>query len=167
MPARLWYLPLIGAGAGATIALRAADARHGVLVALFATVLLALVGTDLERHLLPNRVIDPALAVALALCWAWPDRSAVSSLAGGLTALLVMAVAFLLAPGFGLGDVKLATLLGLLSGLSNALPALMVGMIAGGLGATLLLVAGRARMTSAMAYGPYLALGAFVGMLAQ
>src|SRR4051794_27377646 len=42
LPARLWYLPLIGAAAGGLIAARSGDARHAALLAIFATLLTAL-----------------------------------------------------------------------------------------------------------------------------
>jgi leader peptidase (prepilin peptidase)/N-methyltransferase len=165
LPARLWYLPLLGGAAGAAIALRAVDARHAALVAGFSLVLLAFVGTDFERHLLPNRLMYPALALALALSWAWPGRSAVDSLLGGLLGLAVLLALFLLLPGFGFGDVKLAALVGLLAGLDNTPFALMVGVIAGGGAALFLLLTRRAGRRTAIAYGPYLILGGFLAML--
>jgi prepilin signal peptidase PulO-like enzyme (type II secretory pathway) len=165
LPARLWYLPLVGAAAGAIIALRAAGPREAVLVAVFATVLLAFVGTDYERHLLPNRLMYPALALAVALCWAWPDRSAVSSLVGGMLGLAVMFALFVILPGFGFGDVKLAALMGLLVGAANLFAALAIGVFAAGLAILVMLISGRVGRHTPVAYGPYLALGAFLGML--
>ncbi len=167
LPARLWYLPLIGAVAGMVIALRAVDIRHAVVVASFSTVLLAFVATDFERHLLPNRLMYPALAAAVALCWVWPGRGPASSLEGGALGLGLMFVLFMVAPGFGFGDVKLAGLLGLVAGLPNTLPALTIGAVAGGVAIALMLLTRRARLHTGIAYGPYLALGAFIGMLAR
>lgn len=165
LPARLWYLPLLGGAAGAVIVLRAVDARHAALVALFSMLLLALVATDFERHLLPNRLMYPALALGVALSWAWPDRSVQSSLTGGMLGMGIMVVKFVVMPRLGFGDVKLAALLGLVTGISNTLPALFVGVVAGGVGALVMLLTRRAGRKSLIAYGPYLALGAFAGML--
>lgn len=165
LPARLLYLPLLGALAGAVIALEAVDARHAALVTVFSVVLLAFVGTDFDRHLLPNRLMYPALALGLVLCWAWPDRSAAATLTGGVIGLVVMFVLFMLLPGFGFGDVKLAALLGLVAGSANIVPALMIGVVAGGAGSLALILSRRGGVRTAMAYGPYLALGAFAGML--
>lgn len=174
LPARLWYLPLLGAPAGAAIAVRAHDPRHAALLAMFSTVLLAFVGSDFERHLLPNRLMYPTLALALALSWTWPDRSFAESLAGGLAGFAIMFALFFFLPGFGFGDVKLAALIGLLVGLSNTLPALLIGAIAGGVGAGLMLLAQRLRLggagagaRTAIAYGPYLVLGAFAVMVTR
>ena len=173
LPARLWYLPVIGAVAGTAIAARAVDGRHAALVGIFSLFLLALLGTDIERHLLPNRLMYPALALALALSWAWPDESVRRSLMGGGLGL-GLGVALFLLPflilrryGFGLGDVKLSALLGLTCGSAYALSAFAIGLIAGGAGAIVLLAARRTGRGAFTAYGPYLMLGMFLGMLAR
>ena len=59
----------------------------GLLGGLFATVSLVLSFTDLDRRLLPNRLLYPATVLAMATCWAWPDRSAVQMLGGGFVAI--------------------------------------------------------------------------------
>jgi leader peptidase (prepilin peptidase)/N-methyltransferase len=166
-PARLWYLPLVGLLAGVLIAVRATDARQALLVSAFSLVLLAFVGTDFERHLLPNRLMYPSIVIAIALCWAWPGRTPNEVITGGMLGFGVMFVVSLIMPGFGLGDVKLAALLGLLAGISNTMPALAAGMIAGGIASGIMLATRRAGRRTAMAYGPYLALGAFLGMLTR
>ncbi len=165
LPARLWYLPLLGVAAAVLIAVRAVDPRHAALVAVFGTVLLAFIGTDLDRHLLPNRMMYPAVTLAVVLSWAWPDRTALGSLTGGLLGLGLMFAIFMVVPGFGFGDVKLAALLGLVAGVSNTLSALMIGAVAAGLAVLVMLATRRAGMRTAIAYGPYLAIGAFAGML--
>jgi leader peptidase (prepilin peptidase)/N-methyltransferase len=146
-------------------AARAVDARHFVLMALFGTIFIALAATDLERHLLPNRVMYPALLLGLALSWLWPGRSPYAGLAGGAVGFLVMLLIFLVLPGFGFGDVKLEGLVGLVVGLPAILSALLIGALLGGVGAAGLLITRRAGMKSAIAYGPYLAGGALIEML--
>src|SRR5262245_22214123 len=84
LPARTWYAPLLGAGAGWLIAMRATDVRQTALVTAFALVLLALTATDFERHLLPNRLMYPSLLIALLLAGAWPARTVTETLSGGL-----------------------------------------------------------------------------------
>ena len=146
-------------------AARAVDLRHFVLMALFGTVFLALAATDLEQHLLPNRVMYPALVFALALSWLWPGRSSFSGLAGGAVGFFVMLMIFLVLPGFGFGDVKLEGLVGLVVGLPAVLSALLIGAILGGFGAGGLLLTRRTGRKSVIAYGPYLVGGAIIEML--
>jgi prepilin signal peptidase PulO-like enzyme (type II secretory pathway) len=164
--APLWYQPLLGAVIGGVVAARAGSAGAGLLIGVFSAILLAFVATDFERRLLPNRLMYPALILAVTFCWAWPDRTAVSSLGGGLAAFGATLLLFFLSPQFGFGDVKLAAMVGLLSGIENTLTALIVGSLAGALVAVAMLITRRAHAKATMAYGPFLALGALVGMLA-
>lgn len=149
----------------ALAAYRAIDGRQLVLVAVVSTILLALTATDLQRHLLPDRIVYPALVLAIAVSWLWPGRPAWSSIAGGFAGLVVMLLIFLILPGFGFGDVKLAGLIGLIIGFPAVFTALAFGALLGGLGAAFLLVSGRAGLRTAIAYGPYLATGAIVELL--
>ncbi|MGI8551742.1 MAG: prepilin peptidase, partial [Dehalococcoidia bacterium] len=70
-------------------------------------------------------------------------------------------------PGFGLGDVKLAALIGLILGLPGVGTGLLLGVLLGGVGAAFLLLTHRAGLRTAIAYGPYLASGAIIEMLAR
>lgn len=165
LPVRVLYLPLLGAAAFG-VAGASVDGRRLALTLLFVTPLLALTATDFERHLLPNRIMYPTLAGAAALSWAWPGHSALEMLVGGVVAFAVMFVLFVVLPGFGFGDVRLAGLVGLLSGIGLLLNALMVAAIAAGIGAAFMLVTRRVGRRGVIAYGPYLALSAFWAMLA-
>jgi prepilin signal peptidase PulO-like enzyme (type II secretory pathway) len=163
-----WRIVLLAVATGllwCAAALRAIDPRHFVLMAAFGTALLALTATDFERHLLPNRLLYPALLLALVLSSAWPARPSFSGLFGGAAGFGLMLLVFLLLPGFGFGDVKLAGLIGLILGFPGVISGLLAGVLLGGAGAAWLLVSRRARLRTAIAYGPYLACGAIVEML--
>jgi prepilin signal peptidase PulO-like enzyme (type II secretory pathway) len=164
LPARLLYLAPLGAVVY-SVAFALTSGAQLLLVCLFAAPLLALTAADFERRLLPNRIMYPTLLLGLALAWAWPGRGALDTLAGGLLGIGVMLLLFLLLPGFGFGDVKLAGLLGLVAGLSAVLPALFLAALASAVAGVLLLVTRRVRLRGSIAYGPYLALAAFLVML--
>jgi len=145
------------------------DAGPALLSLGFAWVLCVLSSTDLERRIIPNRLTYPAVAIAVLLAWAWPDRSLASSLVGGAVgflagvALFAAGVLVARAGAFGLGDVKLMLLAGLLTGWPGIFTALLIGLCAAGVPALILTLTGRGR--TYFAYGPYLALGALVVML--
>ncbi len=80
------------------------------------------------------------------------------AVAGGIFLLL----AILGRDALGLGDVKLAAAIGALAGFPVALVGLFVGIMAGGVAALFLLLTRRAGRKDTMAYGPYLALGAWL-----
>ena len=165
LPLRLLYLSLLG-GLAFGVAAARLEGRQLLLALIFLPSLLALTATDMERKLLPNRIMYPTLALAVLLSGAWPGREVRDVILAGGIGFGVMFVFYLVLPGLGFGDAKLAGLVGLLSGLSNLLPALTIAVFAAGAVAVVLLVTRRAKMGQTLPYGPYLALGAFAGMLA-
>ncbi len=85
---------------------------------------------------------------------------------GALFAAVMFGVLAVLGRGaLGAGDVKLATALGAVLGLQYAVRGLVLGVLAGGVGALLLLATRSATRKDSMAYGPYLAAGAWVTLL--
>jgi leader peptidase (prepilin peptidase)/N-methyltransferase len=119
----------------------------------------------LERRIL-NVVVLPAAVLVVALRIAFEREELVETILAGLIAFVVFLVlAVLVKSGLGMGDVKLAGLIGLLLG-TGATYALILGVMVGGVAAVLLLATRRATRTSTYAYGPYLALGAAVWIVA-
>jgi leader peptidase (prepilin peptidase)/N-methyltransferase len=142
-----------------------------LLVFTAATLGLALI--DLDHQLIPNRVLLPATGVTagLLILGALVDGLAgdlVRAAAGGLGYFaFLLIVAIVARGGFGMGDVKLAFLLGLMLAFASW-GALLVGIIGsillGGVASGLLLVFGRQGRKAKFAYGPYLVLGAWVAL---
>ncbi len=133
--------------------------------AVFCAALVVVTVTDLEQRVIPNRVVLPAAALVL-LGRTLIDRSpvwAIAALAGSL-ALLLAALAY--PGGLGMGDVKLALLLG--AALGATLPvALMVGMVCALVPAAVLLARhGSAARKMAIPLGPFLAAGGLVALFA-
>jgi leader peptidase (prepilin peptidase)/N-methyltransferase len=143
------------------------------MVAAFLAVLLALALIDARHRVLPNRIVYPA-AIGFAVIIMAGDiagggvdlRSAAVGFAAFGGGLLLIAI---LSPrGMGMGDVKVAFLIGLVLGsvaLSSVAVAAGVAILAGGLGAVAALAAGRSRK-SALPFGPCLALGGAVASFA-
>lgn len=156
-------------GAGA-----ASWARDPVELATFAVLALGcvlLVVVDLASHRLPDVVTAPtavalllglAIAAGLAADWGALLRAVLAGLALG-TAFLLLALASPRA--IGLGDVKLAALLGVFLGWfgwATVLTGVVATFVLGGLAALTLMAAGRATRSTALAFGPWLVLGAGV-----
>ncbi|MPZ49365.1 MAG: hypothetical protein GEU75_08725 [Dehalococcoidia bacterium] len=118
-------------------------------------------GTDLLRYRVPNAVTYPGTLLALLAAVLMPDADLVSAL---LAALLGGGLFLLLAVvsrgGIGLGDVKLAVLIGAALGLPGAYQALFIGMAVAGAVLVLLLVGGIVGRRQAVPYAPFLALSA-------
>jgi leader peptidase (prepilin peptidase) / N-methyltransferase len=131
----------------------------------FCAVLLVLSSIDLERRVVPNRIVLPAAVVVLvAQTIVHPS---VEWLAGGLGASLFLFLAALAYPrGMGMGDVKLALLLGFMVGRSVPL-ALFAGMVAALVPSLVLFVRhGAAARKMAIPFAPFLALGGILALFA-
>ncbi len=142
-------------GAGLQLALA------GVLIAL----LLVIATVDVQCRLVLDRLTYPGMVVGPLFAWLWPEVGVGDSLNGGLVALIIFgALVVLTRGGMGLGDVKLATMIGLYLGWPQVLPALLSAFLLGGLvGAVILLSGGSRRST--FAYSPVLAGGAIFVLL--
>ncbi len=140
-----------------------------------ASIGLALALIDLDTHRLPNPIVlpaYPALAVLLgAAAWASGDWSALLRAAiGGAVLWVVYFLLLLVKPGaMGFGDVKLAGVLGAAMAWLGW-GALVVGAFAafllGGLYGIGLIVAKRGSRTSKVPFGPWMVLGAALGVAA-
>ena len=143
------------------------------VVLAVAAVLLAVI--DLQHRLLPDRVVLPSIAVvALVLTAAAAVDGDWAQLGRALLGAVVLFAAFLvlalLAPGqLGMGDVKLAALLGLALGWLGW-PAVLLGVLASfvvqAAVALVLLAARRVTLRSALPFGPAMLLGAALAVAA-
>jgi leader peptidase (prepilin peptidase)/N-methyltransferase len=151
----------------ATVLVLWGDGGEIAIGLVFVTTLLAVTLTDLERRIIPNKILIVAAAVAVVLAAATdpgslPERLAAGAAAGGLLFLAALAYP----RGMGLGDVKLAATMGLFLG-RNVAPAILVALLAGSLvGLAMIARYGAAARKQAIPFGPFLALGGVVGLLA-
>jgi Flp pilus assembly protein protease CpaA len=133
-----------------------------------AAILLYVSITDIRERRIPNRVMFPALAVALCVALVHPERWALllgGLIAGGLLLLPTFIYGFEKAGG---GDVKLALFIGLVLGWPAILPALMLAFLSATLFAAGGILMRRLSRRSVIAFGPFLALGGLViGLLTQ
>jgi leader peptidase (prepilin peptidase)/N-methyltransferase len=154
----------------AALCVGAVLAHHSAVgIALSIAVILLVVPAafiDLEHRIIPNRITALGAALALVIGLALdpsgePERLIAAAAAGGF--LLLAALAY--PGGMGMGDVKLAGMMGLFLGAAVA-PALLIALIAGvALGAVVIARKGaQAGRKTAVPFGPFLALGALVAV---
>jgi leader peptidase (prepilin peptidase) / N-methyltransferase len=163
--------PLTELGLGglyaATVAVLWDDGGEIALGLVFVTMLVAVTLTDLERRIIPNRILLVSAVAGVAIAavadpGSLPERAIAAVAAGGLLFLAALAYP----RGMGLGDVKLAATMGLFLG-RNVAPALLVALLTGSLvGLAMIVRDGAAARKKAIPFGPFLALGGVVGLLA-
>lgn len=133
----------------------------------FVAVLIAVAAIDLDHRIIPNRILAPAAVYAVAAAAVVAPADLPELLAAGAGAFAFMLATALVYPaGMGMGDVKLAGVMGLYLGVS-VVPALLIAFVAGSaLGVAMLVRHGAAARKKGIPFGPFLALGAIVGLLA-
>jgi leader peptidase (prepilin peptidase)/N-methyltransferase len=145
---------------------RAGLGVRGLLDAAVCAVLVVLAVIDLERRIIPNVIVLPAALLTLLAQVAIAPSRWFWYLGAALGAGLFFLVLFLLFhDGLGMGDVKLAVLIGAALG-SQVLTGLVFGSLAASVVALYLLgTKGMAARKMTNAFGPYLAAGAIVVLL--
>jgi leader peptidase (prepilin peptidase) / N-methyltransferase len=132
----------------------------------FAAMLIAVAGIDLDHRIIPNKILLPAAIWGIAATIAFrPDNIDDSLIAGGIAFSALLLTALIYPAGMGMGDVKLAGVMGLYLGLS-VIPALFVAFAAGAIVGVGIVIASGGDRKRGVPFGPFLALGAFVGLLA-
>jgi leader peptidase (prepilin peptidase) / N-methyltransferase len=135
------------------------------VAAFFCAVLVAVSVTDFERRVIPNRIVVPAAAIVLVAQTAL-DPSFEWVLSGFGAALFLLLAALAYPRGMGMGDVKLALLLGFALG-RNVPVAMLIGMISALVPSAVLLARhGAAARKMRIPFGPFLAFGGVVALFA-
>ena len=165
--------PAVLEAASVTDAVAASIELVAFLVLTAVSIALALI--DLDTKTLPNVIVLPTLLAGVVLLsvagavrgdWA----AIVQALAGGASLFAFYLILALVKPGgMGMGDVKLAAVLGLYLGFlgwGNLLVGAFAAFVFGGVFGLALILVRRARRTTAIPFGPWMILGAWLGVFA-
>jgi leader peptidase (prepilin peptidase)/N-methyltransferase len=168
IPARYPLIELaVGLAFAATTLVLYDDPAALALGLVFVGVLAAITLTDLERRVIPNAILLVGSVIGVAIVAATdpsslPERAAAAAGAG----VFLLLFALIYPRGMGMGDVKLAAVMGLFLGVS-VVPALFIGIALGALvGFWLMLRYGAEARKHAVPFGPFLAIGGVAGLLA-
>jgi leader peptidase (prepilin peptidase)/N-methyltransferase len=138
---------------------------RALAASVFCAALVTISATDVELRIVPNRVVLPAAAVVLGLQLAW-HPSIVWPAAGLGASLFLLLVALAYPRGLGMGDVKLALLLGV--GVGRSVPvAIFGGMLLALIPSAVLFARhGVAARKLKIPFAPFLALGGVIALFA-
>lgn len=136
---------------------------EAVVSALGCAVLVAVTVTDLERRIVPNRIIVPALIVALVVQTAL-DPSVEWIIASVAAGAFYLVAALVYPAGLGMGDVKLAAFLGAWLG-APVIVALFAGSLLALVPAVVIIATqGKAGRKTGIPFAPFLAGGAVIAL---
>jgi leader peptidase (prepilin peptidase)/N-methyltransferase len=131
----------------------------------FAAMLIAVAGIDLDHRIIPNKILLPAAVWGLAATIAFrPDNIDDSLIAGGIAFSGLLLAALIYPAGMGMGDVKLAGVMGIYLG-SGVAPAMLAAFLAGSLvGLAIIAREGKDARKKGVPFGPFLAFGGLIGL---
>ena len=141
---------------------------------LYICLFIVILVIDWEHKLVLNKLVFPAMAVALLLSAFFSIFTVQSdivpeigdaALGGGIGLGLFLLVAIISKGGMGWGDVKLAALIGLVTGFRLVFVALLMGIILGGVVAVFLLALRIKKRKEAIPFAPFLSLATIVTLL--
>jgi len=174
IPWRLFWVEL---GSGLLLAL--VYWRYGLsidfaITASYCYLFIVLMVIDLEHKLILNKIVYPAMVVALLISiflpqsriipLPWPET--VDGVIGGAIGFVLLLIpALIYRGGMGWGDVKMAGLIGLVTGFPLVFVALLMGVILGGLVAGILLLLRKKTRKEPIPFGPFLAVATIVTLL--
>ncbi|MDD4876695.1 MAG: prepilin peptidase [Dehalococcoidales bacterium] len=144
----------------------------------YASLLIIIFVIDLENQLVLDKITYPSMILALIFSFFWPGMEELisfpteiidrllSSLAGGAIGLLAMALPYVIyRRGMGFGDVKLGTLVGLMTGFPLVFVAILMSWIMGGIVAALLLALKVKSLKDPIPSATFLAISTMVTLL--
>ena len=144
------------------------DAPAIALGIVLVTILIPIAIIDYERRIIPNRITGPAAIVAILIGVLFDQDFVVEQLIAGAAAGGFFLLAVLAYPrGMGMGDVKLAGVMGLYLGRAVGL-AVLIGLVAGVIAGVLIISSKGAKegRKTAVPFGPFLALGGIIAIFA-
>jgi leader peptidase (prepilin peptidase)/N-methyltransferase len=166
-----WRYPLVELATALLLALTviAVGTNEDVWLGLaFVLLLVPVAVIDIDHRIIPNKLMIAGTVVALAILGVTrpddiPEHLVAAAAAGGF--LLIAAIAY--PAGMGMGDVKLAFVMGLFLGRDVGV-AMLVALLAGSLvGIAVMAQKGtKEGRKTALPFGPFLAFGGIVGLLA-
>lgn len=168
-----WRYPAVEAATGALFVgcwARFGPTPGALVACVFCALLLALAVIDARHFLLPDKLTYPGIVVGLAgstfASWTTPVSSALAALAGALALLALIGLWYLLRHqlAMGFGDPKMMAMIGAFLGLRLSAFTFFAASLLGATTGIALLLAGRARWSSRLPFGIFLAAGALLAL---
>jgi len=132
---------------------------------LYIIILIIIAVIDFKKGIIPNGIVYPAVIAVILLNLVSAGTSSIMTLIGGVSLAGFFLIASLLLKNIGMGDIKLALLIGLMAGFPEGIIAIFSGIFIGGLVAIVLVLGKIKERKDTMPYGPFLATGAMFTLI--
>jgi leader peptidase (prepilin peptidase) / N-methyltransferase len=147
-----------------------------VFITFYSYIFIVIALIDLQHKLILNKIVYPSVIVALIIAPFFIkaglvhhniiDHGIINALIGGAAGSLFLFIPALISPGgMGIGDVKMAVLIGLVTGFGEVFVAILGGIILGGLTAIILLGFRIKKRKDVIPFGPFLSIATIVTLL--
>ena len=164
-PLSRWMVVMGGAGFAGLWVMYGASVQTIVISGYF-SVFLLIFALDITYRWVPNALLWPTAVLVLTVSVLTGQPPLVRALLGGVVGFVwfyLIAIAY--RGALGAGDVKLAALIGLMTGFPGVVTALTLGILFGGSSAALLLISGQKTRKSYIPYAPFLVTGALLTLV--
>lgn len=157
------------------------------VIIIYTCVFIVITVIDLEQGIIPNSITYPFMIIAILVMtflgsginngilsidyFGWRQTlpflaNLFDSLIGGILAFVFLLLIVIISRGgMGIGDVKLAAIIGFMTAFPMMIIALFLAIISGGIVAAVLLITRRKQRKDTVPFGPFLCLGALITLL--
>ncbi|MFQ5341889.1 MAG: prepilin peptidase [Anaerolineae bacterium] len=160
------WMALVGGAGFAGLWVKYGVSVHTIIISGYFSVFLLIFALDITYRWVPNALLWPTAALVLTVSVLTRQPPLVRALLGGIVGFVwfyLIAIAY--RGALGAGDVKLAALIGLMTGFPGVVTALTLGILFGGSSAALLLISGQKTRKSYIPYAPFLVTGALLTLV--
>jgi len=146
------------------------DLQNFLFYSIISCFLIVIFVYDLKHYIIPDRVIYPAIGITffynIYQLTVNNQRLAINNFSSAILAATFFLAIVLVSRGkwMGIGDIKLAFLMGLILGFPNILVALFLAFFLGAIIGLGLIISGRKTFKSEIPFGPFLITGTFIGL---
>jgi leader peptidase (prepilin peptidase) / N-methyltransferase len=146
------------------------------VIAFYSYIFLVIALIDLQHQLILNKIVYPSLVIALIIAPFFikagyvhnniVDHGIINALIGGAVGFVFLLIpAIISRGGMGFGDVKMAALIGFVTGFPEVFVAVLGGIVLGGLAAIFLLITRIKKRKEVIPFGPFLSLATIVTLI--